>query len=103
MGKTIATLASLATSQVPPSLYIAGDTKSAAQMADFMNKAGVGRRPIVVEEIEAEKYWKDVGAKIGASPKAYLRYMMGIGGLDYGRGGRGNANEMVNPGEKKWR
>jgi len=93
VGKAVAILASLPIANVPSEVHLSGDTKSFAEIAQVMGKAGGG--PIEVSSIEMAQYKQDVLSKPSPTPERYLRFLMGEGKIDHSETGLGNANQLV--------
>ena len=91
--------------ELPEYVRISGDEVSVREIARLMGAAagdGAGDG-IKVEAISEEEYKKEVFAKKQeGGPAEFLRFQVGNGELDFGKGGHGNQNELLNPGQGMW-
>ncbi|PLB54077.1 isoflavone reductase family protein [Aspergillus steynii IBT 23096] len=100
VGRAVAALCALPTERVPEVVHLAGDTRSVAEIAEIMKDGGAGS--VEVTEVELQRYKDETTAEASWDPAAYLRFLMGEGRINHTSKGLGNANELVNPGEKLW-
>ncbi|KAJ9627284.1 hypothetical protein H2203_003746 [Taxawa tesnikishii (nom. ined.)] len=102
VGRAVAVLCAMPAEDVPEEVHLAGDNVSMAGIAALMEAAGGGE--IGVEEVELQPY-KERFVKSGEKkPSHYLRFLMGEGKIDHsGNGMLSNENDVVNPGETKWK
>lgn len=101
VGRAVASLASKPIQQIPERVHVSGDTRSVAEIAKIMERAGAGS--IQVREMDLFEY------KAGAmrftestDPAMFLRFLMGEGKIKHTSKGLGSNNEGVNPGEVIW-
>lgn len=101
IGRAVASLVSMPLDKIPNEVRLAGDTVSISEIAVIMQKAGAGS--IDVTEIDLQKYKRETIEEGTPNPAKYLRFVMGENKLNHSSSGLGNDNELVNPGEKKWK
>lgn len=101
VGKTVASLCTLAPNLIPDRVHVAGDTRSISEVADIMGAAGAGK--VDVEEIDLNKYKQETTAKLSKDPAAFLRFLMGEGNIRHTPDGLGNDNDLVNRDEQLWK
>lgn len=100
-GKVIASLGTLTIGDVPDEVRVASDTISPKAVAELWNAKKENK--IVVSQVDLKEFKeKTLGAEtVGAG--ACLRLLQGEGKIDHSEAGLGNHNELVNPGESKWK
>lgn len=100
-GKVIASLGTLPIGDVPDEVRVASDTISPKAVAELWNAKKENK--IVVSQVDLKEFKeKTLGAEtVGAG--ACLRFLQGEGKIDHSEAGLGNHNELVNPGESKWK
>lgn len=98
IGRAVAALASLPLDSVPEEVRISGDALSIREVAGVIGKAGGG--DIEVVEIDLEHYKKKAQGAEEKSPALYLRFLMGMGKINFGKK---NGNDLVNAGESEWK
>ncbi len=101
LGMVTAAVASLPKDKIPNEVHVAGDNRSTKEIAKVMMDAGAGS--IEVVEVDLDKYKKETLEAGPKNPAVCLRFLMGEGNIDHTSAGLGNDNELVNPGEQKWK
>lgn len=101
VGRATASLCSLPKERIPEVVHLAGDTRCIADIAEVMREAGAG--DIEVSELSLKEYKNEATAELSWDPARYLRFLMGENRINHTSAGLGNANELVNSGEKLWR
>lgn len=100
-GRSVAQLALLKPSQIPEVIHFGGTTYSLAQMAEIMAKESGDK--INVVELTLSDYKASILVSHPSNPVEYIRFVIGEGKVNHGKGGLWNDNELVNPGQTRWR
>ncbi|CAF1153587.1 unnamed protein product [Didymodactylos carnosus] len=99
-GNAVAALASLPIEDIPDHVYIAGDTVSVEEAAKQFSSVSGQNINIIEHPLEAFKKKILVDGKDKTDPSQFLRLLWGEGKMDYSSK---NGNELINPGESKWK
>lgn len=100
-GKVIASLGTLPIDEVPDEVRVASDTISPKAVAELWNAKK--DKKIAVSEVDLKAFKETSLNAETVSAAACLRLLQGEGKIDHGAAGLGNHNELVNPGESKWK
>ena len=109
IGKVVAVIAGMSEAEleeVPDQLHISGTSASTSEIAELMNAQSTPKGDISATTIDETAYKRKTFDSGHQNPAPYLRFLMGDGSIDHrskAHGGIGNDNELVNPGEKRWR
>ncbi|KAJ5203177.1 hypothetical protein N7449_005256 [Penicillium cf. viridicatum] len=101
VGRTVASLATMPTEEIPDVVHVGGDSRSIAEIAGIMESAGAGR--IDIDCLPYETYKKETTAEPSWRPAAYVWFLMGDGGIAHTPAFLGDDNELVNPGQRLWK
>jgi hypothetical protein len=99
VGKAIASLARLPSSEIPDHVRIVGSNISFKDASEAMT--AVSGDKIELKETDLASYKKKiVESATGGDPAGFIKFVMGEGKMDFSE----NQNEVANPGEKyfKW-
>ena len=109
IGKAVAVIAGMSETElekVPDQVHISGTSASISEVAELMNAHSTPKGEIsatIVDEAEYKRKTFESGAQ---NPAPYLRFLMGDGSIDHrskAEGGIGSDNDLVNPGERRWK
>lgn len=100
VARSVAELSSGDISKVPSTVRLSGDRASMNEVAEIMKAHGAG--DIRTSVIDLEPY-KQKAISEHLTPDKFLRFAMGEGKINFGPGGLGNDNELVNPEETRWK
>ena len=104
IGRAVAALSLLPLDKVPSDVRISGDAKSIREVAQILDEVAVDGQAITVENVDVEEKRRHAREKLGrGDPASFIVLSMGTGKLDFSSTGRGNNNELINPGEQSWR
>ncbi|KAF2228298.1 hypothetical protein BDZ85DRAFT_278151 [Elsinoe ampelina] len=100
VGRAVVEIALLDARDVPEVVRISGDAKGVGDIAEVMEAAGAGT--VKVKEVDFTEFKRKTIEKNGPVNE-FIEFVMGSGTLDFSPSGQGNQNELVNPGEKRWK
>lgn len=110
VGRVMAVLAGMSEGELeklPDQLHISGTSASMSDVAKLMTNAQSMPKGGISVTTADEAEYKHKAFESGArNPAPYLRFLMGNGSIDHrpkSEGGIGNDNELVNPGESRWK
>lgn len=101
IGRSVAQLCLLPASQIPDIIHLAGTTNSIADMAEIL--ARERSECIKVVELSLPDYKASVLVSSPSNEAEYLKFVIGEGKVNHGKGGLWNGNELVNPRECRWK
>ncbi|KAF7189355.1 Isoflavone reductase [Pseudocercospora fuligena] len=101
IGRSVAQLCLLPPSHIPDIIHLAGTTNSMVQMADII--ARERRDQMKVVELSLSDYKASVLVSSPSNEAEYLKFVIGEGKVNHGKGGLWNGNELVNPRESSWK
>jgi hypothetical protein len=93
IGRALAQLASMPTEKIPDQIRICGDGLSFREIASNMSAASGSDIQVTEESLQGFK--KEIVGK--GDTAQYLRFLMGEGKVNFGKGGIGNDNDLINP------
>ncbi|KAJ5972102.1 uncharacterized protein N7479_002020 [Penicillium vulpinum] len=101
VGRTVASLATLPTEEIPDVVHVSGDSRSIVEIAGIMESAGAGH--IDIDCLPYEKYKAETTVEPSWRPAAYLWFLMGDRGIAHSTAFLGADNELANPGQRLWK
>jgi hypothetical protein len=110
VGKVLAAIAGMSEAdlgKVLDQLHVSGTSASLSEVAKLMmNAQSIPKSTISVTTVDESEYKRKTLESGAQNPAPYLRFLMGNGSIDHrskAEGGIGNDNELVNPGERRWK
>ncbi|EME79427.1 uncharacterized protein MYCFIDRAFT_212219 [Pseudocercospora fijiensis CIRAD86] len=101
IGRSVVQLCLLPPSQIPDIIHLAGTTNSIAQMAETIGRERGDQMKVV--ELSLSDYKASVLVSNPSNEAEYLKFVIGEGKVNHGKGGLWNGNELVNPRESRWK